>query len=349
MDALLEAPLDDLLAAARERRKQRRARHLLAEGLHPADDALPRRLRLLHVRPSATARRARVPDRGRGARDRARRRGGRLHGGALHARRQAGAALQGRAGGARGARLRDDDRVPRPRRQARPRGDRPAAAPESGRDEPRRADRAAAGLGLDGDHARDGLRAALREGRPALGLAGQGACPPPRDDRAGRRAPDPVHERDPDRDRRDAGGAARGARGPARAARAARPPAGGDRAELPRQAGHPHGVASRAEPRRPSLDDRGGAPAAAGRRLRAGAAEPRLRRLPAPARRRHRRLGRRLARHDRPRQPRGALARPRPPGGGHALARPRARAPAAGLSRVPLRSRGSTRPCCRRR
>ena len=48
-------------------------------------------------------------------------------------------------------------------------------APEPGRDEPRRARRAAAGLGLDGDHARDDLRAALREGRPALGLAGQGA------------------------------------------------------------------------------------------------------------------------------------------------------------------------------
>ena len=44
---------------------------------------------------------------------------------------------------------------------------------------------------------------------------------------------------------------------------------------------------------------------------RAGAAEPRLRRLPAPPRRRHRRLGRRLAGHDRPRQSRGAVARDR--------------------------------------
>ncbi len=44
---------------------------------------------------------------------------------------------------------------------------------------------------------------------------------------------------------------------------------------------------------------------------RAGAAEPRLRRLPAAPRRRHRRLGRRLARHDRPRQSRGAVARDR--------------------------------------
>ena len=93
-------------------------------------------------------------------------------------------------------------------------------------------------------------------------------------------------------------------------------------------------VASRADPRRAPLDDRRGAAAAAGRRLRAGAAEPRLRRLPAPARRRHRRLGRRLAGHDRPRQPRGAVARPRPARGGHALARARARAAAARLSRA---------------
>ena len=53
--------------------------------------------------------------RGRGARDRARGRRGRLPRGAVHARRQAGAALQGRARRARGARLRDDARVPRAR------------------------------------------------------------------------------------------------------------------------------------------------------------------------------------------------------------------------------------------
>ena len=58
-----------------------------------------------------------------------------------------------------------------------------------------------------------------------------------------------------------------------------------------------------AEPRGAPLDDRGRAAAAAGRRRRPGAAEPRVRRLPAPARRRHRRLGRRQPGHDRPRQP----------------------------------------------
>ena len=187
------------------------------------------------------------------------------------------------------------------------------------------------------------------QGRPALGLAGQGARPPPRDDRPGRRAADPVHERDPDRDRRDAGGADRGAGGTARAARAARPPAGGDRAELPRQARYPHGVASRAEPRRPSLDDRGGAAAAAGRRLRAGAAQPRLRRLSTPARRRHRRLGRRLARS------RSTTSTPRRPGPtATGSQRPPARAASSsrpGCRSIPSSSPvgGSTRPCCRRR
>ena len=49
------------------------------------------------------------------------------------------------------------------------------------------------------------------------------------------------------------------------AARAPRPPAGGDRPELPRQAGHADGRARRAEPRRAPLDDRGRAAAAARR------------------------------------------------------------------------------------
>ena len=44
------------------RRCSRAADHLLAEGLHPADEALPRRLPLLHVRAAAAPRRARVHD-----------------------------------------------------------------------------------------------------------------------------------------------------------------------------------------------------------------------------------------------------------------------------------------------
>ena len=87
--------------------------------------------------------------------------------------------------------------------------------------------------------------------------------------------------------------------------------AGGHRPELPREARHAHGVAPRAVARRPPLDDRRRADPARPDLARAGAAEPRLRRLPAPARRRHRRLGRRLAGDDRPRQPGGAVARDR--------------------------------------
>ncbi len=52
------------------------------------------------------------------------------------------------------------------------------------------------------------------------------------DDRGGRRASDPVHERDPGRDRRDRGGADRLARGPGGGQRPPRPPPGGDPAEL---------------------------------------------------------------------------------------------------------------------
>ena len=122
-------PLDDLMAEARRLRAGHR-RHVLAEGLRPADDALPRRLRLLHVRAAAAARRARLPHRGRGARDRTRRRRGRLHRGAVHARRPAGGALPRRARRARGARLRDDARVPRALRRPRPRRDGAPAAPE---------------------------------------------------------------------------------------------------------------------------------------------------------------------------------------------------------------------------
>ena len=195
---------------------RRRARHLLAQGLHPADDALPRRLRLLHVRAAAAARRARVHDRGRGARDRAGRRGRRLPRGALHARRQAGAALPRRARRARGARLRDDARVPRPRGAARARRDRAAAAPEPGRDEPRTTCAAlrpvSASMGIMLETTAERLSA---RGGPHWASPDKLPARAARDDRARRRAADPVHERDPDRDRRDARGAARRARGAA--------------------------------------------------------------------------------------------------------------------------------------
>ena len=113
---------------------------------------------------------------------------GRLHGGALHPRRQARAPLPRRPRRARRARLRDDDRLPGALRPARARGDGAAAAPQPRRDDARRAGAAAPGQRVDGDHARDDRGAARRARRPALGLARQGACPAARDDPPRRRA-----------------------------------------------------------------------------------------------------------------------------------------------------------------
>ena len=83
------------------------------------------------------------------------------------------------------------------------------------------------------------------------------------------------------------------------------------------------------------------------RGVRAGAAEPRARGVPAPARGRHQRLGRRLARDARPRQSRGALARPRPARGRDRRRRAYARAAASRVSALPARRRsaGSSGPC----
>ena len=68
------------------------------------------------------------------------------------------------------------------------------------------------------------------------------------------------------------------------------------------------------------------------------------------ARRRHRRLGRRLAGDRRPRQPRAPVARPRPAARGHRGPRLRAGAPADDLPRVrrSTRTAGSTRRCASR-
>ena len=101
--------------------------------------------------------------------------------------------------------------------------------------EPRRAERerpgpAARGHRLAGPDARVDLRAA--DGDRPRRLADQAPGAAARDDRGGRRAADPVHERDPGRDRRDRGGADRLARGARRGARAPRPHPGGDPPEL---------------------------------------------------------------------------------------------------------------------
>ena len=133
-------------------------------------------------------RRAGVHARGRGARGRARRRRGRLPRGALHARGQARAPLPRGTRGARRARVRDDDRVPRAHVRARPRRDRAPPAREPRRHDARGAGPPPDGLGLAGDHARDGLGAALAEGHAAPRLAGQAPRAAPGDDPPRRRA-----------------------------------------------------------------------------------------------------------------------------------------------------------------
>ena len=141
----------------------------IRQGLHPADEALPRRLPLLHVRRAATEGRARVHVGGRGARGRASGRGLRLPRGAVHARRQAGAPLPRGTGGARRARLRDDDRVPRAHVPRRARGDRSASPRKPGRDDAGRAGCAPGGDGVAGDHARDGVDRLSERGGPHFG------------------------------------------------------------------------------------------------------------------------------------------------------------------------------------
>ena len=264
--------------------------------------------------------------------------------GALHARRPARGPLPRRTGGARRAGLRDDARVPRPLRATRARRDRSPAAPQRGGHVARGARRPEAGRRVDGDHARDDGRPARRARRPALGFARQGAGAPSRDDAARGRAVDPVHERSPDRDRRDARGAARRAPRPAGARRGARAPARGDRPELPGEAGDPDGGSPGRALRGAALVDRRRADRPRPGRARAGAAEPRLRRLPAPAGRGHRRLGRRLARDRRPRQSRGAVARGGAAPRGVSLAWPRARAAAPALPGARRRPRPLGRP-----
>ena len=106
----------------------------------------------------------------------------------------------------------------------------------------------------------------------------------------------------------DAAGADRVAAGPAGDPRGARPHPGADHPELPGQAGHEDGERARARLRGPALDAGDSAhPLRAGDR-RAGAAQPDARLLRQAGGGGPERLGRRLAGHNRPREPGGALA-----------------------------------------
>ena len=93
-----------------------------------------------------------------------------------------------------------------------------------------------------------------------------------------------------------------------RAARALRPHPGGDRPELPGQARDADGRPSGALARRAAVDGRGRPDRPRPGDEPPGAAEPVVRGLPEAARRGTERLGRHLAGHDRPRQPRGSVA-----------------------------------------
>ena len=177
-------------------------RHLLAEGLRPADDALPRRLWLLHLRAAAAARRARLPDRGRGARDRPGRGGG-----GLHARRSSRSAT-GRSS-ATASHVTSSPRSAARRRSSTSPAARGACSTRPGllphlnpgvmtRDELAALRPVAASMGIMLETTAERLAAT---GRAALGLARQGAGAPARDDPSRGRARDPVHERDPRRDR----------------------------------------------------------------------------------------------------------------------------------------------------
>ena len=137
----------------------------------------------------------------------------------------------------------------------------------------------------------------------------------------GRSAGHPLHHRRARRHRRVACRAGPHPDGHRRRPPRPRPRPGGDRPELPAQAGHGHARPSALSPRRAAVDHRRGPAGPPARGPRPGPAQP-LRR-PAPAARlRARRLGRGLAGHRRPRQPRAGLARagrscappPRPPG-----------------------------------
>jgi hypothetical protein len=187
-------------------------------------------------------------------------------------------------------------------------GDRPAAAFQSRPDGRCRSRQAAHGLGVDGHHARDRGRAIGRAWWAAFRRTRQGAGAAARDAEGSRRSQGAVHLGHPDRHRRDARRADRVAAGAARPARSARPSAGSHHPELPGQARHTHGERPGAVVRRVAVDRRGRAADLRRHALGAGAAQPAGAGLWPADRRRHRRLGRRLAGHARSRQSRAAVA-----------------------------------------
>ena len=145
--------------------------------------------------------------------------------------------------------------------------------------------------------------------RPALRFAGQGSRRPAADDRGRRPSGDPVHDRHPGGHRRDAARTRRVVVRDPRPPSPLPPRARGDRAELPREAGHRHAPRTRAGGRGVPGGGRDRAGRARAAHERAGAAEPlRSGTAAPPPRRRDQRLGRRLAADARSREPGEAVA-----------------------------------------
>ena len=129
--------------------------HLLTQGLHPADPAVPGPLRLLHVRHRAAPPRAPVPGTGPGAGDRPPGGRPRLQGSPVHPGGPAGGSLAPGAGVAGRARLRRHPVLRAGHGHPRARGDRPAPASEPGRAELAGLPAPEAGRPVHGHDARD--------------------------------------------------------------------------------------------------------------------------------------------------------------------------------------------------
>ncbi len=244
---VLSAPLPELMAEAARIRdaRPRRPGHVLPQGLHPADDAVPRPLRLLHVRQAAGP--PRLPY--------------------LELDEVLAIARAGRAAGCWEALFtlgeEPEERYPAAREWLAARGygstvDYLVAAAGAVLAETGLLPHANAGalsgsrtrapagrVAVAGDDARVPGRPPGRAGRAAPPGPGQDARAAPGHPGGGRRGPHPVHHRPPRRLRRDPGGAGRDPAGHRRGAPPPRPRAGGHRPELPPQAGDGHGRTSR--------------------------------------------------------------------------------------------------------
>ena len=286
--------------------------HLLAQGLHPADPAVPGPLRLLHVRDRAAPAAQPVPGARRGPRDRPPGRRTGLQGSPVHPGRPARTTLAPGERVAGRPRLRRHLVLRAGHGHPRPGGDRPAAAPQPGRAQLAGLPAPQAGRPLHGHDARDhGHPPVHRQERPALRQPGQGPGRPAARARGRRPLQRPVHHRHPDRHRRDPGRTRRlDLRHPQGRPRVPGHP-GSHRAELPGQAGHQDARRARRRTRRPGRHHRRHPAAPRVQGPHPGPAQPGRRPArPDPAGR-HRRLGRRLPAHPRPRQPRTPLARHR--------------------------------------